>query len=78
MHFPIAVEGRGDTLKIRYRDLSFAELDRRSNQLAAGLLSYDIGKGARTLTAFAVFQGVGNTAFTSRLAYTACQQDSYQ
>ena len=49
MHFPIAVEGRGDTLKIRYRDLSFAELDRRSNQLAAGLLSYDIGKGARTV-----------------------------
>ena len=49
MHFPIAVEGHGDALKIRYRDMSFAELDRRSDALAAGLLSYDIGKGARTV-----------------------------
>lgn len=49
MHFPVKVEGRAEQLKIRYQDLSFAELDRRSNALAAGLLSYDIGKGARTV-----------------------------
>lgn len=49
MHFPIHVTGGGERVEIRYQDLSFAELDRRSNALAAGLLSYDIGKGARTV-----------------------------
>lgn len=49
MYFPIKVEGQGEQVKIRYHDLSFAELDRRSTALAAGLLSYDIGKGARVV-----------------------------
>jgi olefin beta-lactone synthetase len=49
MHFPIAHTQIGNEFQIRYQDLSFAELDQRSSDIARGLIDCGISKGQRVV-----------------------------
>ncbi len=48
MHVPLRVQFHGDTPSIAYRDISFAELELRSRDLALGLNVFGIKAGMRT------------------------------
>ena len=45
IHFPVGMAGE----RVRYRSMSYAELDARSSAIAAGLTGYGIGRGVRTV-----------------------------
>jgi olefin beta-lactone synthetase len=48
MHVPLRVQFHGDTPAVAYRDISFAELELRTRDLALGLQVFGIQAGTRT------------------------------